>query len=204
MSQLFIKHRVNAIGDLALVNRSWGVEIDLRSHVGQAGMIHLAHDPWTLGDNFEAWLKEFKRLEITGPIWLNTKEDGLENKIEELLVKFNLNDYIFLDTVLPTLVKKTQFEDKNRFAIRLSAYEPAAFVNCFRGKAEWVWVDCFQAKPISEKIVKELKSDFKICLVSPELHGKSLEDNISKFLPLYELADAICSKEPQVWLDASA
>ncbi len=201
MSKLFLKHRVNAIKDLASLEKSWGVEIDLRSDVSRWGAIHLSHDPWTFGDDFEIWIKEFKSLGIQGPIWLNTKEDGLENRVEELLAKYQIENYCFLDTVLPTLVKKTHFEAKNRFAIRFSTYEPDIFVNCFKGKADWVWVDCFQGKPVSEKLVKGLKNNFKVCLVSPELHGRSLRENLTSFLPLYEIADAICSKEPNVWRD---
>jgi hypothetical protein len=202
MKKLFLKHRVNKIFELSEVEKGWGVEIDLRSDVTQKGKVHLSHDPWILGDDFDAWLKEFKRLKIEGPIWLNTKEDGLESRIEELLLSYQIESYCFLDTVLPTLVKKTHFEDKSRFAIRLSAYEPNEFVECFRGKADWVWVDCFQGKPVSEKLLTELKSDFKVCLVSPELHGKSLKENLAAFKSLYEMADAVCSKQPQVWRDA--
>lgn len=199
MSKVFLRHRVNRIQELASLEKSWGVEIDLRSAVNEKGSLHLSHDPWTPGDDFEAWLKEFKRLQIQGPVWLNTKEDGLEDRIEELMAKYELKNFVFLDTVLPTLVKKTQFEGKRHFAVRLSAYEPEEFVKCFKDKAEWVWVDCFQGIPFAADSVKKLKSHFKVCLVSPELHGKSLRENLSLFLPLYELADAVCSKEPNLW-----
>ncbi|MFM8315149.1 MAG: hypothetical protein ACKOA8_12765 [Deltaproteobacteria bacterium] len=202
MSSILIKHRVNAVKDLNSVEKSWGVEIDLRSKVGQKGAIHLSHDPWVEGDDFEVWLTEFRRLQIQGPIWLNTKEDGLEDRIEELLKKYQMGNYCFLDTVLPTLVKKTHFEEKRRFAIRFSAYEPKEFVECFKDKADWIWVDCFQGKPVAAELVQSLKPHFKVCLVSPELHGHGLKENLSAFLPLYRWADAVCTKEPQVWRDA--
>lgn len=200
MKKIFLRHRVNSIKDLKTLERNWGVEIDLRSSVTCAGKLHLAHDPWTPGDDFEAWLVEFKKLHIQGPIWLNTKEDGLEDRVEELLQKHNLEEYCFLDTVLPTLVKMTQFQEKRNFAIRLSAYEPKAFVDCFKGRANWVWVDCFQGKALSIDKVLPLKDHFKICLVSPELHGFSLKERLADFQDLYQIADAVCSKDPNLWM----
>lgn len=204
MSKLFLCHRVNSLEQLASLEKSWGVEIDLRSNVNLKGSLHLSHDPWTLGDDFESWLEEFKRQGIQGPIWLNTKEDGLEDRIEALIKKYGIESYCFLDTVLPTLVKQTQFQQKRHFAVRFSAYEPQSFAECFKGKADWVWVDCFQGRPVSPELVKELKKDFKVCLVSPELHGHPLRENLIRFFALYELSDAVCSKEPQVWRDFRA
>ena len=115
------------------------------------------------------------------------------------MVQYSIEDYVFLDTVLPTLVKKTQFQKNRRYAVRLSAFEPKEFVSYFRSKAEWVWVDCFQGVPVSAQVVKELKKDFKVCLVSPELHGKPLKENIKVFHSLFELSDAVCTKEPEAW-----
>jgi hypothetical protein len=75
-------------------------------------------------------------------------------------------------------------------------------VECFKDKADWIWVDCFQGKPVAAELVQSLKPHFKVCLVSPELHGQGLKENLSDFLPLYRWADAVCTKEPQVWRDA--
>jgi len=199
MNRIFLKHRVNSIQDISQLDKKWGVEIDLRSSVQKQGALHLSHDPWVMGDDFEQWIKEYKRQAIQGPIWLNTKEDGLESRIEELMEQYEIRDYVFLDTVLPTLVKKTQFESKTRFAIRYSKYEPEDFVSCFLGKADWIWVDCFQGEPVTSEPIKKLKNHFKVCLVSPELHGKKLSENIKNFVELFELADAVCSKEPNLW-----
>lgn len=199
MNRIFLRHRVNSVQEIAALDKTWGVEIDIRSLVNKKGSLHLSHDPWSLGDDFETWLAEFKKQEILGPVWLNTKEDGLEDRIEELMAKYGIKNYVFLDTVLPTLVKKIHFQNFRHYAIRYSAYEPKEFVSCFKKKADWVWVDCFQGVPVSVERVKELKEYFKVCLVSPELHGKPLKENIKAFQPLFELSDAVCSKEPNVW-----
>jgi len=199
MNHLFIRHRVNSLSELSSLEKDWGVEVDLRSCVQSKGALHLSHDPWVMGDDFESWLAEFKRLSIRGPIWVNTKEDGLEERIDDLMLKYQIDTYVFLDTVLPTLVRKVHFQNLKHFAVRLSAYEPEEFVTLFSGKAEWVWVDCFQGIPLSVKLVKQLRKYFKVCLVSPELHGRSLQDNLSDFAPLFEISDAVCTKEPLAW-----
>lgn len=199
MNRIFLKHRVNSLQEISKLDKDWGVEIDLRSCVTKKGSLHLSHDAWSLGDDFEMWLAEFKKQEIQGPIWLNTKEDGLEERIEELMADYGIKNYVFLDTVLPTLVKKTHFQNYRHYAVRFSFYEPKEFVSCFKRKADWVWADCFQGIPVSVDKVKELKEYFKVCLVSPELHGKSLKENIKAFQPIFELADAVCSKEPHLW-----
>jgi hypothetical protein len=104
---IFIRHRVNAIADLSRVDPAWGVEIDLRSDVAAPGNIHLSHDPWKRGDDFGPWLDEFKKRGITGPIILNTKEDGLEETLIGAMKQAGIESFFFLDTALPTLVRWT-------------------------------------------------------------------------------------------------
>jgi len=54
---MWIQHRVNKISELEDLPTEFGAEIDLRSDLGNSGRIHLAHDAWTEGDDFEEWLK---------------------------------------------------------------------------------------------------------------------------------------------------
>lgn len=195
---VYIQHRVNKISDLSQVDKDCGVEIDLRSDVSRSAEIHLSHDPWVRGDSFTDWLNEFKSLKIRGPLILNTKEDGLESRILEMLSKANIENYFFLDTTLPTLVKFAIKHKNSKFAVRVSSYESVQAAQSFKGKVDWVWVDCFDGLPLSPEEIKPLKSDFKMCLVSPELQGKSLE-SISKFKSLVAHVDAICTKSPLSW-----
>lgn len=195
-----IRHRVNRIEEIQSLNTAWGAEIDLRSVPQQPGKLQLSHDPWQLGDDFEKWLKEFSSRGIQGPLILNTKEDGLESRILELLKTYQIRNYFFLDTALPTLVKWTIQEGVKNFAVRVSSYEPLALAESFRGKADWAWVDCFGGRPVAASLIAQLKSQFKICLVSPEVVGKPIKE-IANFLLLKALADAICTKSPDSWCD---
>lgn len=194
----FIRHRVNEISALEGVHSEHGVEIDLRSDVCQAGSLHLSHDPWKRGDALDAWLDRFKRLGIAGPILLNTKEDGLEDRVMEELARFEITDYLLLDTTVPTLVKLVEAGLGRHCMLRLSSYEPVEMVKKFAGEVSWLWIDCFHGKPLAAQELAALKTSFRICLVSPELHGLPLEE-IRQFCDLVRYADAVCTKRPEQW-----
>lgn len=200
MTLQLIKHRCNTLKDLDSVSDlKWGVEIDLRASSEKTGGIYLAHDAWTSGEDFEEWLVAFKQKNINGPIILNTKEDGLEQRILDILKAYDVDSYFFLDTATPTLIKWTLKNKINSFALRLSCYEPTIPLN-FDGNVEWVWVDCFDGTPLTDKIVTPFKErGFKVCLVSPELQGQAIE-KLKDFSNLVVLADAICTKNPQAWI----
>ena len=195
----FIKHRVNRIADLATVDQAWGAEIDVRSDPHSRGKMHVTHDPWTLGDDFATWLDEYKSRGIRGPLIVNTKEDGLEESIRKMLTDRGLENFFFLDTALPTLVKWTQKLAERRFAVRLSRYEVLEGIAIFKGVADWVWVDCFDGIPLPIETFREARKLFKVCLVSPELQGMGVE-TINKFRHLLPELDAICTKVPAEWL----
>jgi hypothetical protein len=188
---------VNTIEDLRRLKAGWGAEIDLRSDVNRREL-HLSHDPFTRGTSFSDWLDEFAQLPERGPLILNTKEDGLEESILERLKAAGIRDYFFLDTAFPTLVRYIQ-KGNPHFALRLSRYEPSAGFAPLAGRVEWIWVDCFGREPLPPDELEELKTSFRICLVSPELQGGATAD-FPRFKQLALLADAICTKDPIAWV----
>ena len=48
----------------------------------QVHNLHLSHDPWVKGEDFESWLRVFRDKGQSGVLILNTKEDGLESWLE--------------------------------------------------------------------------------------------------------------------------
>ncbi len=192
----FIRHRVNQMEELKVIDPGWGVEIDVRSDLSRPGQLHLSHDPWVKGDDFEAWLRLFKSRSLRGPLVVNTKEDGLEERLTDLLGQSGITNYFFLDTAFPTFKKWTLDKKDPRFALRLSAYETADNFRFFGGD-RWVWLDCFDAKPIDAQAISAL-AGFRLCLVSPELQGGPLE-SIAQFAPLAPHVQAICTKRPDAW-----
>jgi hypothetical protein len=186
------KHRINKTTELAATSKEFGVELDLRSN-GKDLILH--HDPFEIGDLFEIYLQDYSHSGII----LNTKEEGLESRLIDIMKKHSIGDYFFLDLSLPFLIK-TINKGCKKVAVRYSEYEPIEYVKKFEGLAEWVWVDCFKKNILSEKDLEYLKQHFKICLVSPELQSHPIEW-IEEFKFAYKNfdIDAVCTKVPNLW-----
>lgn len=194
-----IKHRINRLSDLAELDPAFGAEIDLRSDVNAPGRLHLSHDAWKRGDDFLEWISLYRKKKVKGPLILNTKEDGLESRILEILNENQIENYFFLDTALPTLIHWTMKKGNKNFALRVSAYEKTENMMGFIGKANWLWVDCFDGIPISTEMLDPLRGKFQFCLVSPELQMQPPE-LIEKFKSLKDFAGAVCTKRPDLWI----
>lgn len=195
--KLYLRHRVNHSEELKFLAPEWGAEIDVRSAPQER--LQLSHDPWQEGEDLEHWLRAFKVARLRGPLAINTKEDGLEDRILRLLERYEIPDAFFVDTPAPTLIKWTQQKGKRCFAVRVSQYESAAAATAFRGKADWIWLDSFDGTPaVQPDVLRALGKDFKICLVSPELHGRP--ECVEDFKVLQEFSHAVCVKDPQRWV----
>jgi hypothetical protein len=189
---LKIAHRINTIEQLKNTPVEYGVEMDLRPD-GDSIIIH--HDPFSKGEDFEEWLKHYKHSLII----LNTKAEGMEERILSLMEKHAIENYFFLDLSLPFLIKYMR-KGVRKIAVRFSEYEPIEFVMKFAGKVEWVWVDCFNDLPLTKNNYQLLKTHFKICLVSPELQGYDvgrIEDFKTQLADMS--IDAVCTKCPDLW-----
>lgn len=190
----FIAHRINKLEELENLSKKYGVEIDLRDNVD--GKIYINHDPFILGEDFEEYLKQYNH----GTMILNIKSERIELKILELLKKYNIKEYFFLDSSFPMIKLLSDRGEKN-IALRYSEYEGLDTLEKMQGKVEWVWVDCFTKLPIDNEIYRKIKNmGYKLCLVSPELQGqpeklevyaKQIKDEKIEF-------DAVCTKEYNV------
>ena len=192
-----ICHRRNTIELLNSTPTSMGVEIDIRTF-NKKLVIH--HDPFIEGVDFEEWIKIYNH----GTLILNVKEEGLEGHILEILSKFRINKFFFLDQSFPFLIKTVK-EGESRCAIRLSEYESIETVLNLKNLVEWVWVDFFTKFPLNQNSFNKLKSNkFKICLVSPELQGYSemYIDTIKNILKEEKIKiEAVCTKQPLKWIN---
>ena len=190
-----IHHRRNTLDLLSLTPKHWGVEIDIRSY-GDKLVVH--HDPFTVGIELEEWLKCYHHRFII----LNTKEEGLEQRLLTLMDEYNINEFFFLDQSFPFLLK-TALSGESRSAVRFSQYESIETVLSLSGLVNWVWVDYFTSFPLDNSNYNLLtNAGFKICLVSPELQGFSINTITELQQILIERninIDAVCSKFPELW-----
>ncbi|HBE03156.1 MAG: hypothetical protein A2096_01085 [Spirochaetes bacterium GWF1_41_5] len=189
---LKIAHRINTRAQLIEVPHSQGVEMDLRSHNDR---LILHHDPFTAGEDFEDWLQAYRHELVI----LNTKSEGMEEKILAYLKQYSVARYFFLDLSIPFMVKQIK-KGVRDIAVRFSEYEPLELALEFAGLVDWVWVDCFTRLPLDDKSYSRLKKHFKLCLVSPELQGHDI-NRISEFKEITKKMeiDAVCTKKPALW-----
>jgi hypothetical protein len=186
---MFIAHRINTIEELRSTPREYGVEIDLRE---SGNNIILQHDAFKGGILLDEYLENYSH----GLMILNIKSERIEHKALELLRKHGIKDYFFLDSSFP-MIHLLSSEGEKNLAIRFSEFEGLDTVMAMKGKASWVWVDCFTKLPINKEIYRKLKdSGFKLCLVSPELENRDMDiENYRDTLAKENIVfDAICTK----------
>lgn len=186
----FIAHRINTVEELRKLPSEYGVELDLRDNLD--GTIYIQHNPFEPGENFENYLKEYHH----GIMILNIKSERIELKIQDLMKKYNIQDYFYLDSSFPMIYLLSKAGEK-RIALRISELEGLDTARNMAGKADWIWVDCFTKIPIGKTEYDELKSlGYKLCFVSPELEGR--DQDIEAYKKQLErsgmIMDAICTK----------
>ena len=197
---IIVRHRRNTHEELAEVDPKHGVEIDIRS---QGDSLVLHHEPYEAGTSFEDWLENYRHRMLI----LNTKEEGLEERVLALMQKHGIEDYFFLDQSFPFLIK-TARTGESRCAVRVSEYETIDTALSLAGKVQWVWVDCFTKFPLDRSSGSILKENgFKFCIVSPELQGRmDLSDTMNILAAMTEAGvkpDAVCTKFPERWENIS-
>jgi hypothetical protein len=196
---LIIHHRRNTLDLLAQSSSSWGVEIDVRTYANKL-VVH--HDPFVDALALEDWLKGYHHDLII----LNTKEEGLEPRLLQIMAEYQIQNFFFLDQSFPFLLK-TARSGEPRCAVRVSEYESVETALNLAGMIRWVWIDVFTHFPLDKKNYDRLKNaGFKLCLVSPELQDlpfEMLETIRAQITHLDMHLDAVCTKYPQFWLDSN-
>lgn len=186
----FIAHRINSMQELKSIPVEYGVELDLRDDL--TGRIYIQHNPFEPGEDFEEYLAQYNH----GTMILNIKSERIELKILELLRKYNIEKYFFLDSSFP-MIKLLSDQGENKIALRFSEFEGLDTLFAMQGKIQWVWVDCFSRLPLDRDIYKKIKElGYKICIVSPELQGQpeKLVEYKEQLRKENMQPDAICTK----------
>ena len=189
----FIAHRINTIEELKKVPSEYGVELDLRDY---GDKLILQHDPFIGGEEFEEYLKHYHH----GTMILNIKSERIEYRVLELLSKYKIENYFFLDSSFPMIYLLSKSFEKN-IALRFSEIEGLDTIIAMSEKVKWIWVDCFTKLPINKEIYSKLRSfNFKLCLVSPDLQGQEnrIEEYRDFLIENKLIMDAVCVKSNNV------
>ena len=203
----FIHHRINTLEQLDGLNLADGAEVDIRYHLDQ---LVLHHDAFQLDSQdlltFESFLSNWQ---CKGTLILNLKSEGVEDKCIELLQKYKVSNWFFLDMSMPFFVKYALYAKNNdilgfspeNLCARFSDYEPLEYALSFSSMIGWIWVDTFASFPLDLGAYEKIDSkNLKICLVSPELQGqpviniKLMKAKISNFD-----IHSVCTKYPELW-----
>jgi hypothetical protein len=182
--------------ELAFHN-GYGVETDLRDYHGQ---IIISHDCPERDDlpTLDDLLSLYKAYDMSVPLALNVKSDGLQQQCVRALKKADIqgDGIFFFDMSIPDALVYLK-NDLPCFT-RYSDEEP---VPSFLDRACGVWLDGFATDCTDKDIIFNwLKADLKVCLVSPELHKRNQEKIWSKWRSFLENTGKsvmICTDFPQ-------
>jgi len=144
----------------------FGVETDVRDCLGK---LVIAHDP-PRGD--EMPLREFLEMHAAlghpGVLALNIKADGLRKALDEEAEPFPEAQIFVFDMSTPDL--RSYVGGPFHVFTRQSEFEAECvlYTDC-----HGVWLDAFQSDWYSTSLVRDhLTNGKKVCVVSPELHGR--------------------------------
>jgi hypothetical protein len=172
----------------------FGTETDLRD---LAGRLVISHDPPALGvPGAEVLFELHRATDAPLPLALNVKADGLQGMIKAMLERFAPPDAFVFDMSIPDT--RGYLKAGIPVFTRQSEHErePA-----FYAQAAGVWMDGFQEDWMSEAdIARHLQRGKRVCIVSPELHGRDHHPFWDRLAQLTLAADPrllLCTDRPE-------
>lgn len=176
----------------------FGLETDVRDCDGE---LLISHDmprkgqAISLGDLVALWC----RYDCKPLIALNIKADGLASAIGSHFAGLPSVNWFAFDMSVPDSLAYARHGLP--FLCRRSEYEGACSLE---EQAAGLWMDCFQSPCVSAKSLASVPNAARLCIVSPELHGRPHEtgwDELASFLkacPERALDSiALCTDHPQ-------
>ncbi len=185
----FIAHRINTIEELKSLDHSFGVELDVRDGANE---LILAHDPYQDGERFEEYLKHYQH----GTMIVNIKSERIETEILNLLKKYGIKDYFFLDNAFPVVIELSDQGETN-IALKYSEYQGTDTIEIMKDRADWLWIDCYTKFSLDNETYKKFKDwGYKLCYGSPELYGRNddIEPYNDQIVAEDIRFDAVCTK----------
>ncbi len=165
---MIIEHRINTIGELKNVDKSNGIEVDIRYDSSVKDVV-LTHD---INFTHNNTLNDFLHYYNHALIIFNIKSSLCEEYCIRLMEKFNIKNYLFLDSQIPDIIKYAKLGYGDKFITRISKFETYN-KNLVSLASKYIWVDTFGEADISF-INQNDNHDY--IFVSPELHKK--DENI--------------------------
>lgn len=169
-----------------------GTETDVRDHCGE---LVISHD-MPLGN--EITLSDFMNLlpDKSLPLALNIKADGLAAKLKSAMTNYDSDNWFVFDMSIPDM--RAHLACGNPVYARVSEVEPEpVYFDTITG----IWLDAFHQDGWQlERIEPWLAQGKRVCLVSPELHGRDHQPLWSRLRETRFLADQrlmLCTDLPE-------
>lgn len=151
------------------LSAGFGIETDIRDYAGE---LVISHDIPNGGEmSFLEFLGLASSLHGQGkmPLALNIKSDGLAQKVNEGLSQFPNLDFFAFDMAVPDM--RAYLNAGIPVFTRMSEVERHPV--CYEQSAG-IWLDGFESEWFDrDLIVSLLAAEKRVCLVSPELHGRN-------------------------------
>lgn len=166
----------------------FGTETDVRDRLGD---LVISHDP--AGAHARAWQDLIDLFAGTGlPLAVNVKADGLSAPLSRAFEGRNI-DWFAFDMSGPETVRYAAAGLP--FFTRHSDVEPDPLLY---GAAEGVWLDAFWSDWFGVDVIDaHLAAGKRVCVVSPELHGRPWMDQWAKIGGLSDRAGLmLCTDRP--------
>lgn len=161
-------------------SNGFGTETDIRDYQGRLCVSHdmPTNDPMPVEQLFDI----FVEYDMTLPLFLNIKSDGIGKALRKKLDEYSIKNYFAFDMSVPEMVKykKTGFLD---FITRMSDVETIPFLV---EDSKGIWVDNFFGRTLLPADINPyITKDHFLCFVSPELHGRD-HQNYWKLIKSWE------------------
>lgn len=173
----------------------YGIETDIRDCLGK---LVISHDMPRGGEGgFIDLLEKAVAFSHVSPltIAINVKSDGLAQAISECIRRFPTLDCFVFDMAVPDM--RSYFEFEVPVFTRLSDVEkePVWFE-----KVAGVWLDSFYSDWFCEPEIQQILSAGKrVCVVSPELHGRPYANAWKCLLPMSKNNNVLlCTDLPEI------
>lgn len=166
----------------AIVN-GYGIEFDLRDYKRELVVAHNMTTSRSL-KLYDVFAKLCKLDNFSKGVYaINIKCDSIEKEVFAFVKHFKItrNSFVF-DMSFPSTYIFYRFYKNLNIAVRQSEFETFPLLY---SQIKWLWLDEFQRHWISNKIItKHIKNGKKLCIVSPELHGRKHKKIWRQYLDL--------------------
>ncbi len=150
------------------LNNKFGIETDVREYSGKIVISHdIPNDSKHLID-LDQFFDLYKSFSSNETLAINIKSDGLFHILKNKIHQYGISNYFVFDMSIPETLN---YKNQNlNFFSRQSEFEtyPIFYDDC-----DGIWLDQFYKDWVEEEVLSLHDSNNKkICIVSPELHGR--------------------------------